>query len=350
MQRNRPWAVGTFLVLSALCAADTRAQNPPTSLEPYRNRPNFTPADEAVITAWINTQIQDWKDAGNKAAADAAFLQAFMAELSAPGVDAFRVKLVDLFAAVCAQEFALGKQGDVALARVLAKTLAELDRVGTRPALEKGLSHPDPEVRYHCARAFVILIDNIVFDQRLIQQTTQILQEAGQKETNPVVLTRIYLALSYPEEKDAQHALEPLLNILSARLDRLRQGALVAEASDAVALEYLLKHAVRLPAPLRVTLVGKLATMLRLDVQRYADARPGAPGQDDLEYRIYLEERLLSEIVKPNPNEPSITKAMQDGGPNARKEMLARLKAWIGTPEKPGLLNAPPWNVPIGAP
>ncbi|HEY3245178.1 MAG TPA: HEAT repeat domain-containing protein [Phycisphaerae bacterium] len=352
MVRPRPRAVSIVLVLSAGFAARTAAQNQASPLAPLRNLATFAPAQEAIMTDWINAQIQAWKSNTNKDAADDAFRQALNAEFNTtPGSEAYRNRLMELFVAICLQEFGQGKQGDPLLARTLARTLAESGRMGAIDALEKGLSHPDMEVRFICAKGFVALMGNILLNTTLTKHTTQILQEAAEKESNPVVLTRIYFALRYPAEK-AGEVLEPIIAILGARLERWRQDPRSADAGDTPGLEYLLQHVAKIGAPQRSTLVNRLATMLRLDVTRLADEKLRGPQKDDLAYRVYLEERLLTEIAPPpNPGTiPSIIEAYQRGGTNARRDMLDRLNAWIGTPEKRSHLNDPPWNVPLGAP
>jgi len=344
MRQNRPLAACVSLAVATAAAV---AQEAP--LAGLYTRTTFAAADEIAMDAWVESLIRVWNDNADKSAADIAFRKAVATELANPAATLqFRSKLVDRIAVVFNQQFGKGAQLDVTLARTLAHVLGELDHVNAIPALEQGLGFPDAEVRYRCAHAFIELQKNISGDRNLSQKVFLILQNAGARETSPVVLSRIYVALM--KEYPPADTIAVGRAILDARLARWRQGPYVADPGDLPFLEFLLANTKELGAnPARIEMVARLATMLRLDVQRYTDAKFRQQEREALERRINLEERLLVALVSPSPP-PNIVGAMSAGGANGRKGMLDGLELWIGTPAKPGLLNSAPWNVPPGAP
>ncbi len=363
MQHHRPLAARFGFILPLILPSAALTQQPASSLGPLRPKANFNPGDAAIVDQWIDGLIEAYlaviAKAGEgdpgpndvamiKAKAYADFSQAFLDELNARDAgEPFKVFLVEQAAEKFAALFAQGRQLNVDLARTLAMTLVDINRVAARVALIAGLSFPDAEVRYHCAKAFVQLRSNIKVDNRLLQQIMRTLETAGKAEANPVVLKRIYTALLFTnDDKPLPESLAITLDILTTRIARWKGGMLVIDDGDVPAFALLKEHTNLLTPAQRDSLVSALAVLLRMDVQRYAQPPLPAAVKFTLGYRIWLTEDLLEALVGNGPN-PDIREALLR---DVAKDMVDRLDLWIGNAQKPGLLNAAPWNVPVGAP
>jgi hypothetical protein len=94
-----------------------------------------------------------------------------------------------------------------------------------------------------------------------------------------------------------------------------------------------------------------LAVFFRLDAQRYAAAELTNEEIDALERRLTSLEQAVRSIVGGSQGGDA-TKAIATSSHPGRANVLEEVYKWIGHPEKntQGVLNAAPWNVPVGAP
>jgi hypothetical protein len=89
-----------------------------------------------------------------------------------------------------------------------------------------------------------------------------------------------------------------------------------------------------------------------LDAERYNLVGLEFDEIDRLERRLTLEEEMLSLLVADSAKGGRLRAELEAGGHAKRAAVWEQVGLWIGVPASntPGALNAPPWNVPIGAP
>ncbi|MFQ5591812.1 MAG: hypothetical protein ACE5HE_11665, partial [Phycisphaerae bacterium] len=240
------------------------------------------------------------------------------------------------------------------VARALARVLADMSVPETFDALLAGLRTTDAGARFLCAKGLRKLQPSIAQDRAKLERTVEALKAAGLVETDAVVLAWIYLALSYPGQAEA--VLDALLAIFDKRLEYRRGPAVFVDRAEVDAFDYLRQPGVltAISVEQKAALAARLAVFLRLDAERYADADVGsdtrAQERTDLERRLDGLETCLEAIV--GSSEGDIRGELRVGGHDRREAVLQQAYRWIGHPttHKPGALNQPPWNVPIGAP
>ena len=232
----------------------------------------------------------------------------------------------------------------------LLRTLIDLDDVRTRPGLVAGLKLPHPSVRYLAVKGLRQLRDRLASDPAQVPAFVDALREAGVRESNGVVAERIYDALAFstptPEVIAAFDA------ILGARIERYARGAVFADEAESTAISYL--SAITLNRDQRAAFVGRLAVLLRIDVERYLAGLQAQfnPGQRNaIERRVYITEEFISRAVgSAGLDVGNVRRALAGPEAGITAAIQFELNKWIGTPETQGVLNQPPWNVPVGAP
>jgi hypothetical protein len=100
----------------------------------------------------------------------------------------------------------------------------------------------------------------------------------------------------------------------------------------------------------RAELARALAAQLAKAVRRYVAGGDEGDDQRALEVRILSAEDALRTVIRPEiaSGFPDVAGVMQAGGPDAVAKMQAELGKWVGSQDSKGLLNAPPWDVPVG--
>jgi hypothetical protein len=240
-----------------------------------------------------------------------------------------------------------------AVARALAWTLRDFQDTATRRGLEAGLACAKlADVRYLCAQGFLELQDEIKADPLLREQVLEILRGAGRVETSGLVMQQLYRAMNY-DEGDGQFAATTaaIVDVMKARLDR-RKAHTSGLICDGGELPVLALFQDRRPPNERLTqqLVAQLAVLLRLDASRLAEADVDEFERIRLVQSIDACETLLTLLVSPSSPAPDIRGAVRKGDDVRAVEIQLELIKWIGVEGTPGVVNAAPWNVPIGAP
>ena len=262
---------------------------------------------------------------------------------------AFRDALAERIGAFAQSELAKGPDLPLPAAQELVWAVIDADDPRAQPGLAEALRFGRQPVRYLGAKGLQALRDRIATEVGKVQPFIDMLKQAGVQETNGVVVERIYRAMMLPGAPAGVVA--AMTEILDARLDRYRQGAVLVDQAEPAAIEFLANVTLTQDRGARV--VRRLAVLLRLDVERYAAGRFVAGQQDAVERRIYVCEGLIEQIAGPGPGAgkaPNVRGVMVAGGVAVGASMKFELNNWVGAPGTQGVLNTAPWSVPVGAP
>ncbi len=334
-----------------------------TIIDTIRVRDTISDADQGRIGRWVSDQIDRLATPGGGGLQTrlATFRDVLRSQYNdARNTPEFRLQLAARTAAAAVERFGQADL-DAVVAHALAQVLLDMARIETLSGLEAGLKSGVPVARLLCARGLGGLKAAIANDKPTQDAVIVALREAGKKETSPVVLSRIYLALAYSGQ--AADVLPAYLDILDRRLAYRRGPAVVADGAEGEALELFRTSGVigSLNPAQRSELAQRLAVFMRLDAERYASdeiAPPADPKAGDLGFyeRDALERMLVATeavmiMLVPGQSD-TITSELRAGGYAQRAQVLARAYQWVGNPtgNVPGILTPAPWNVPIGAP
>lgn len=231
----------------------------------------------------------------------------------------------------------------------LLRTLLDLDHVRTRPGLVAGLKLSQPAGRYLAVKGLRGLRDRLTSDPAQVSAFIDALREAGAREPNGVVAERIYDALALPTP--TQEVIAAFDAMIGARIERYARGALFADEAELTGISYL--STINLNRDQSAGFVGRLAMLLRLDIERYVAGLRAQfnPGQRDaIERRVWVTEEFIERAVRPAAGQGgNLREEMGTAAPDV-SGLIMELNNWIGTPQTPGPLNEAPWNVPVGAP
>ncbi len=342
------WLVGFVLLGSA------RAQsNDDAAIDQISRMRDIGAGDQGRIGQWVEREV----DALVRKAAtnDASVLGAFRAKMSgrfndSGNTEAFRTQFAIQSTRVAVARFQNPAVRPIA-ARALATVLGEYQRVETLDGLLAGLPVSDAATRYLCARALTKLASEIGPNAEAFAKTLEALRQAGLAETSPVVLSRIYLALAYPNQVPA--VLDAYMQIFDKRLDYRRGPALVVDRAETDAFEFFRTAGVvnALSADQKNQLASRLAVFLRLDALRYSADELTRYEPEALELRMVAAEDVLRTLVGAGKG-GDMAGELATGGHARRGDVLNQAHAWVGNAEsnQNGALNEAPWNVPVGAP
>jgi len=356
MMRNRNIATWAICVLGALVTTQAFGQAGPEDdmLDTVRGT-SPSQSDQRRIQDWAQEKVASLKQAAKTDSSKALrdYRAYFNNQYNNTGNDnAFRLALAGQMAIVASSEFQAGT--DAMVSQTLARLLLDFGTIETLPGLSAGLSSTDQPTRFLCASALSRLTTAIGGDKTKFDATVSSLQAAGQKETNPVVLSRIYLALSFTNAAQIPAAADAILAIMESRVTARRAGQVGIDRAEVDALRYFRSNGVAaaLSQPQRSKLVLLTATFLRMDADQFNKANVTPDDLDHLLRRLVQEEEVLVAFVGNNAGVGNITKEIDEGGHLRRNEVLQQAYMWVGDPtnQTAGALNAAPWNVPIGAP
>ena len=346
--------VSAVLLLGGLAGPGTAQEITPDDLvEQIRSRSDIGVSDQGRIAQWAQAQVTELSGAvsGDPAAALKAFRVKIRGQYTNRRNTAqFQAALAEQTAQVGAEWFAKDDL-DATVARSLATVLADFNRLEAIDGLLAGLKAKDASARFLCAKALAALKTTIGADGAQLDRTVRALREAGLVESDAVVLSRIYMALAYPNQLDAVFG--TYLDLFEKRLSYRRGPAVVVDGAEIDAFDYFRGPGVlnALNANQKAQLVGKLAVFLRLDAERYHTAQLKYYELTALERRLDATGAILSTVAG-GPAAGSIRAALESGGHTQRERVLEQAYAWVGKPgtNEPGVLNQDPWNVPVGAP
>ena len=319
-----------------------------------RGQDSLATQDGTTVRHWIRAELANLPepDAADPEASRkmGETLKSFIARVIRDRVgdpstkDAFKNQLVIQFSAL-SEELLPRDETTPLKATALATGLTTLRRVETVKGLKAALTSRFPAARYEGAYALRELHAELE-KANLVPDVVGALRAAGVKEEDPVVRAHMYLALSIPGQVSA--TVDALLAILDARLDAMRKTPMVVGGDGPLPFEYLRAEADRLSAGQPEAVVKRCATFLRLTAAQYA--QPGArefTHDVNLEHTLTAIEALLEKLTR---NAGGVRKAMETKDESLGGRILEAAQAWYGAPDKPGVLNADPWRVELGAP
>ncbi len=312
------------------------------------------PGDQRRIGDWVQARVDSLARTPPAERADSAirFRERFRDQVSRPdNTAAFKQQFPAQTAAVAVTQFA-NPNLDPFVGRALGRVLLDMAGAETVPAFLAGLKSKDPATRYFCAEGLLSQRSAIAADKDSLDKMAKAIREAGQVETSPVVLGRLYLALSAPANQ-AGAVFDTYGAIFEKRLQYRRGPVGGADGAENDAFEYFRNSAIlgTLSQQQKEQLSRSLAVFLRLDAQRYAAPDLDFEEIDRLERALEAEEEILSSLVGAGKG-GNIRDVLNSGGYEQRGDVLTQAYLWIGDAgaNQQGALNAAPWNVPIGAP
>ncbi len=300
--------------------------------------------DQRTVDDWIDSQIQLLLNAEDLRSARADFTS--MLDRLCLGTDTtqgFRTLFRARLGIAVEAQLQPDTQTPKPVAEALVRALVHTNDKQTSPGLLAALSYPDADVRYLGAHGLSRI--KATFDSTEFRNIVQRLGQVGANETNGVVIERIYRALAVPSP--SADVLDAVSVILTARVDRYRKGTPLDDHAETAVCTYL--SGVNIPDAQGQKIVRPLATLLRLDVERYADGAAIGEAKEALEIRVDACESFLERITGVGPTE-TIRAAMQQAQPGFDSAMKIALLEWVGSAGTAGALGASPWNVPAGAP
>lgn len=333
------------VVLLALWAGPAaRAQD--AGLDGIRNATTISPADQQRIRSWATARFDELTKSEDDARFK-TFRQAFDDQRRNPA------NSLEFLRQLAAQtgEVAAARLPQTGLDRVaataLARVLVDMNQVEAVGGLTAGVASEHASVRYLCATGLARLGTQVAADKEMTGRVVSALRTAGVAEADPIVTKAIYRALALPNAMDA--VLDAYLEIIDHRHELRREGDVGLDRAEWVAFEYLRGGAAAVNPENQAKLVRRAAVELRMDAERYAQEHLQFTEIDSLERTMDAAEGLLEAIVK-QPG--GIRQQLAVGGHQARAQVLVEAYKWVGNAaaNEAGVLNAAPWNVPIGAP
>jgi hypothetical protein len=324
-------------------------------IDQIRDRSDISSTDKDRIEKWLEGKVDTLANADDPNAALQKLHTNFEDARNSPE---FNTQLAITLSTVAKNRFA-ETSIDMSTAFVLSRQLAYLRRIETLAALQAGLKSPNPIVRYYMARGMTDIRDKIALDENAVQSTLAALREAAKTEGDPVVLGHFYRAMQFPGK--VPEVLAAYLDIFDQRLAARRASGQVNDGSEIEAYEFFRDQAVlgQLNQTQQIELVKRLAVFFRLDAERYNDPQLEPPvgkvnlkfsEQDSLERSLIAVEHILTLLV--NGQGRKVESELQSGGWSRRQAVLTSVYAWVGDKgtNQQGVLNAAPWNVPLGSP
>ncbi len=356
MMRNRNIATLAICVLSALVTTQAFGQAGPEDdfLDTIRGT-NPSQGDQRRIHEWVQGKVDKLKIAVR--ADGLAALRDYRAYFNkqyrnTKNVNAFRLVLAGQMAMVATSEFQSG--ADKIISQTLARVMFDFGAVETVPGLIAGLSSADQPTRMLCAQALSRLTSAIGADQGKFATVVASLLKAGQSETNPVVLSRIYMALYYTTAAQVPSAADAMIAIMESRVVARRAGRVGIDHAEVDAMRYFLTAGVvgALSQSQKSKLAIVTATLLRMDADQFSKANVVPDELDHLYRSLVHEEEVLVAIVGNLAGVGHVTKEIDEGCHIRRNEVMQQTHLWVGdaSSQTAGALNAAPWNVPVGAP
>jgi hypothetical protein len=340
--------------------APAPAAAPSNNLAALRTRAP-TDADRRVITEWIGGQIQS---AAKKDPPDlVAFRRAFLGEFKASGAnEQFRQVFADLSAEAFGRAIAdpANAQGTGALMCGMALgTLADMNRPSGVPVALEGLKHKSEVVRERAASCLLRMRDRVPPAET--QRVFDAVAVAAGKETGGLALHAMYKALiAYGKPEDTTKA---ILAVLDARIPVYEKRDLHGCAGDVTAADLLLdtftNRRAQLTAETLQRAVQRLAELLTVAVLNYKGLMAAGsasseslmdPQQQCLELLIDATERAMAKAANTDLQQQSVSAQMKGPETGRLERMQASLDRWIGTAQKPGVLNQQAFGVPVGLP
>lgn len=342
--------IGIALIFSASIVAlpSARAQqsNPnDAAIDAMRARAAFSPGDQGRMADWTKAEVDGFSGF-------AAFRKRISTQYKNPANSAaFKTELARKLTHSATTRLP-NRRTPSDLARALAQVLVDLDRAEVIPGLLAGLKSTTPAARLLCVRGLSSPIQRreIKADPNLLNRVRDGLSAAGLAETELVILRRIYEALNYPNQVAA--VFDTYIRLFDKRLTQRRAIPMSGEGSELWAYDFFRSPEVvaGLNQAQKVDLVGRLAVFLRDDAQRYANLSLSFSQADAVERTLDGAEEILVAVTGTTGGK--IRDQLSKSAVENRAAVLQEAYKWVGDSKSGtrGVLQAAPWNVPVGAP
>lgn len=334
------------------------------AIDAIRRLETIAALDQGRIKDWVQAQV-DRLGGGAKGddlkALRGRDLQSFRRVFAeqwknSANTPAFRTQFATQATLVAQAELAKASS-DPTVPTALAGVLLDLGQPETLPALLVGLKSPVQGTRLLAARGIENLRASLGPEKEKFQPVLTALRDAALTETSPVVLGRLYEAMTIPGQ--SVPVSEAILAVFQKRLG----AAGPITGAELPALEWFRNKSLMsaLTPEMKADLVRLVAGLLRRSAERYSDPQLAPPKdekasdlsfyeRDAIERTLDAVEEILTTI--PIENGGKIRDALNEGGYENRAGVLREAAKWVGDAQANtrGVLNEAPWNVPVGAP
>jgi len=345
-------AICTILLNQTVSVNAQDRKSADASIDTMRTLPTISQNDQQRIRNWIALVVGELASApaNEREKAGKTFRATFLSQLNHSGNgQAFRSQFITQTAAVAAAHFA-DSNDDPTVSMWLARVLLDMNAPESVAGLIAGLTSKVDATRYLCARGLILQQRAISPDNAQLPKVIKALRDAGVVETSPIVLSRIYRALAFPGQAAA--VLDSYLKILDRRLSD-RRALNTADGAEIEAFLYFSDAGTfnALNPAQKTQLIGRIAVFFRLDAARFNNPGLGFVEIDTLE-RLLVEEEAIFKIATNAKDGGDIARMLDQQGRFAMDQIPAEAAKWVGNAEakSKGVLNAAPWNVPVGAP
>ncbi len=348
-------AAATVMAVASLSSA-LLGQTPDADamIDSIRPLGQISASDQRRIGDWVQGAVDQLEKtpSAQRSAAAIKFRERFRQQIEHSGnAAAFKQEFPRQTASTAATILA-NPNVDPIVSRALGRVLLDLASPDAVPAALAGLKAKDAATRYFCTQVLVTQRQSVAGDKEALDRFVQAVRDAGLAETSPLVLSRLYRAISLAPNQVAA-VFDAFLALFEKRLEIRRGPAVIADGAENDAYEFFRNAAVvnALSAPQKERLVQSLAVFLRLDAQRYATAGLKFEEIDVLERSLDAVEEILSVLIGDGKG-GKIRDILANAGYDGRDKVAEQVALWIGDAEtkQQGVLNAAPWNVSPGAP
>jgi len=321
------------------------AQAPP-NIDDLYDRPTLAPEDRERIGQWVASRLETMKVAAQEGNTER--LSGTLREVLARIGRASAAFTEELAGQVSTQSIPLITGANPVLSRKLAELNGGLDHPRTAEGLLAALQSADVLTRYYAAAGLRRLATRLdLVSVKVLNQ----LEQSVRNEPHRLVRQRMLEAMLLPNR--AEESLATVARALLSSLDRLAQapGAeLSAESAFMLRLAEPAAGVRNASQRTRVDLVKSLAAVLSAAVSRDAAGRDQGSDRTEIERLLVNTEAVLRLAVREEigGTPPDVSGLMMSGGPDVAAGMRAELAKWVGDQNSKGLLNSPPWNVPVG--
>jgi len=362
--------IAAVLAVSSLTTRSTAWGQAPRPTAPTADlanirKTNLDGPDRTSVENWVGQQIQQLFAATNDKAAQSQG-QKFFEEVqthtkAADATPPFREGLATILATAFNKQYPSSSATRRPLATVyvlMSINQAQMSipqttapAVPVMDAFKLALTDTTSGGRYLGASGLLNLLKKLNDDQWRVLLPD--VQKAATAEKSPIVLGQLYDFLLKAEGSRIEAAIPILANILDARLVQFDQNKGWPTLADANAAKWLSeKLANSANTQLQMRAVSILARLMTNAMYAYV-TKPGDAWSESLEKTIRACEASLKSLVSARaanaqlPN-PDVTTAMLENSHQQVEAMMTALQKWIGTSNKPGVLNAAPFNLEPG--
>jgi len=338
----------TGVLILMTSAAVFAQQDGGTNLRALQNLSQAASAQQqAQIQQWIKDSLDGLADAVVKLRTSEAADE----EQTLPDLGAIRERIakagqgsedfITAFDAVLGQQVLQRiAEAEPTLAVNLTMVLAEMRHRGLGDTLCTLCGNSSEVVRYWAVNGLMLLRDDLFGgDARLATQVVESLVQLSGREHVVMILELVYRTLDVPGN---QLANQSVCRILEGRLNDYKKGSIKAIGADVLAVAGCQRFYANASETDKKRIMMILGRLFGVTVGQYCNDSPVPPVKYYLEKLILQIERSLGSIT--GVNNLAVSQAIMQANNERAVEQLA---AWIGSPSSEGVLNKPPYSIPV---